>query len=71
MCGGGGATRFDHNDRFCQRHFTRGRNKRARIANAYRNAGAQAVEGFRSVLFGIIAAEADRRRFERPTPAQR
>src|SRR6516164_10353906 len=39
--------------------------QRARIANAYREAGAQAVEGFRGVLLGIIAEEDDRRRFER------
>jgi len=38
--------------------------QRARVAAAYRKAGAQAVEGFRKVLLGIIADEADRRRFE-------
>src|SRR5215472_1755217 len=40
--------------------------QRARIDNSYRQAGAQAVEGFRTVLLGIIAAEEDRRRFDRP-----
>jgi len=44
--------------------------QRARVANAYRQAGAQAVEGFRKVLLGIIADEHDRRRFERTSPAQ-
>jgi DNA-binding MarR family transcriptional regulator len=38
--------------------------QRARVAAAYRRAGAQAVDGFRKVLLGIIADEADRRRFE-------
>jgi DNA-binding MarR family transcriptional regulator len=40
-------------------------NQRQRIAKAYREAGAQAVEGFRKVMLGIISSEADRRRFER------
>jgi DNA-binding MarR family transcriptional regulator len=40
--------------------------QRARVAAAYRQAGAAAVEGFRRVLLGIIAGEDDRRRFERP-----
>src|SRR3974390_2166639 len=31
--------------------------QRARIANAYRQAGAQAVEGFRTVLLGVVAGE--------------
>jgi DNA-binding MarR family transcriptional regulator len=39
--------------------------QRVRVANAYRQAGARAVDGFRSVLLGIIAGEDDRRRFER------
>lgn len=39
--------------------------QRARIANAYRQAGASAVAGFRKVLLGIIAGEEDRRRFDR------
>lgn len=37
--------------------------QRVRIANAYRRAGAPAVEGFRKVMLEIIAAEDDRRRF--------
>ena len=36
--------------------------QRARIARAYREAGAQAVEGYRSVLLGMIDEE-DRRKF--------
>jgi len=39
--------------------------QRIRIARAYRAAGAEAVEGFRTVLINIID-EADRARFERP-----
>jgi len=35
----------------------------ARVAAAFRKAGAPAVEGFRKVLLGIIAGEDDRRRF--------
>jgi DNA-binding MarR family transcriptional regulator len=42
--------------------------QRARVAAAYRRAGAQAVEGFRKVLLGIIAADDDRRRFDRARP---
>jgi DNA-binding MarR family transcriptional regulator len=45
--------------------------QRQRLAGAYREAGAQAVEGFRKVLLGIIAEESDRRRFDRPTPTKR
>ena len=41
--------------------------QRARIATAYRQAGAQAVEGFCEVMLGIIAGEEDRRRFDRPS----
>ena len=37
--------------------------QRARIANAYRQAGLGAVEGFREIMLRIIAAEDDRRRF--------
>jgi len=37
--------------------------QRARVASAYAQAGAQAVEGFRKVLLGIIADERDRSRF--------
>jgi DNA-binding MarR family transcriptional regulator len=39
--------------------------QRARVAAAFRKAGAPAVEGFRKVLLGIIASEDDRRRFGR------
>jgi DNA-binding MarR family transcriptional regulator len=45
--------------------------QRARVAAAYRNAGAQAVEGFRKVLLGIIAAEEDRGRFDRSRSSRR
>ncbi len=45
--------------------------QRARIANAYRRGGAQAVEGFRKVLLGVIAGEEDRRRFGRAPPMRR
>jgi DNA-binding MarR family transcriptional regulator len=46
-------------------------NQRARVANAYREAGAQAVEGFRKVMLGIISSQEDRAKFERPGPAIR
>jgi DNA-binding MarR family transcriptional regulator len=39
--------------------------QRARVASAYRRAGAGAVDGFRKVLLGIIASPDDRRRFDR------
>ncbi|HUC67874.1 MAG TPA: MarR family transcriptional regulator [Stellaceae bacterium] len=45
-------------------------NQRQRIAKAYREAGAQAVEGFRKVMLGIISTDADRRRFERGPPTR-
>jgi DNA-binding MarR family transcriptional regulator len=45
--------------------------QRARVAAAYRKAGAPAVEGFRKVLLGIIADEEDRRRFDPAPPARR
>jgi DNA-binding MarR family transcriptional regulator len=45
--------------------------QRVRVANAYRRAGARAVEGFRKVLLGIIADQDDRRRFEPISPAKR
>ena len=45
--------------------------QRARIAAAYRKAGAPAVEGFRRVLLGIIADDADRRRFPPVSPTRR
>lgn len=41
--------------------------QRARIAQAYRNAGAAAVEGFRTVMLGIIDQE-DRLRFQPAIP---
>lgn len=40
-------------------------NQRARIAKAYRDAGVDAVEGFRKVMLGIMSGEEDRGRFER------
>jgi DNA-binding MarR family transcriptional regulator len=42
--------------------------QRARVAAAYRRAGAAAVEGFRKVLLGVIASADDRRRFDRGRP---
>ena len=45
--------------------------QRARVGRAFREAGAQAVEGFRKVLLDIIADEEDRRRFGRPRPPRR
>jgi len=45
--------------------------QRTRVANAYRQAGARAVEGFRKVLLGIIAGEDDRRRFQLTSPEGR
>jgi DNA-binding MarR family transcriptional regulator len=39
--------------------------QRARVAGAYRKAGAGAVEGFRKVLLNVIASTDDRRRFDR------
>ena len=43
-------------------------NQRQRIARAYREAGAEAVEGFRKVMLGIITSETDRAKFERAPP---
>jgi DNA-binding MarR family transcriptional regulator len=40
-------------------------NQRDRIARAFRGAGADAVEGFRRVMLGIVDEE-DRARFDRP-----
>jgi len=45
--------------------------QRARVAAAYRKAGANAVEGFRKVLLGVIASPDDRRRFNRGKPSRR
>ncbi|MDP2697214.1 MarR family winged helix-turn-helix transcriptional regulator [Thalassospira sp.] len=42
-------------------------NQRALIAAAYREAGAEAVEGFRKVMLGILGEE-DRERFTEDTP---
>lgn len=39
--------------------------QRERIARAYRDAGAEAVEGFRKVMLGIMSRDEDRARFER------
>jgi len=44
--------------------------QRARIANAYREAGPRSVEGFREVMLRIIAGEDDRRRFA-PLPPKK
>jgi DNA-binding MarR family transcriptional regulator len=44
--------------------------QRARVANAFRQTGVPAVEGFRAVLLGIIASDNDRHRFD-PTAAKR
>ena len=40
-------------------------NQRQRIAKAYRDAGPQAVDGFRRVMLGIISSETDRATIER------
>jgi DNA-binding MarR family transcriptional regulator len=44
--------------------------QRALVARAYRAAGADAVDGFRKVLLGIIN-DADRTRFSRPGAGSR
>jgi DNA-binding MarR family transcriptional regulator len=46
-------------------------NQRQRVARAYRQAGAQAVEGFRNVMLGIMGSESDRAKFARPPGARR
>ena len=46
-------------------------NQRQRVAKAYRQAGAQAVEGFRNVMLGIMGNETDRAKFARPPGARR
>ena len=43
--------------------------QRRRFADAYRNAGAEAVEGYRKVLMGMISEE-DRERVFGPKPAE-
>lgn len=45
--------------------------QRTLLAGAFRDAGAEAVEGFRKVLLGIMANEEDRKRFERPSSPRR
>lgn len=45
--------------------------QRARVAEAYRQAGPAAVEGFRRVLLAIIADPDDRRRFDDAPDAKR
>jgi DNA-binding MarR family transcriptional regulator len=45
--------------------------QRTLIAGAYREVGAEAVDGFRKVLLGIMNSEEDRERFERPTTPRR
>lgn len=42
--------------------------QRERIARAYREAGAEAVEGYRKVILGMINAEDRRKFFDRPPP---
>src|ERR1700733_12973134 len=42
--------------------------QRARVAAAYRKAGAGAGDGFRKVLLNVIASTDDRRRFDRTRP---
>jgi DNA-binding MarR family transcriptional regulator len=44
--------------------------QRQRVARAYRTAGAEAVEGFRKVMLGLID-DADRGRFAVPEPVRR
>jgi len=46
-------------------------NQRQRVAKAYRQAGAQAVEGFRNVMLGIMGSESDRAKLARPPGARR
>ena len=46
-------------------------NQRQRVAKAYREAGAQAVDGFRNVMLGIMGSESDRAKFARPPGARR
>jgi len=46
-------------------------NQRQRVAKAYREAGGQAVEGFRKVMLGIITSDTDRAKFERAPSGRR
>lgn len=43
--------------------------QRARFARAYRDAGAEAVEGFRQVMLGLLSRDEDRNRFNKPDGA--
>jgi DNA-binding MarR family transcriptional regulator len=45
--------------------------QRIRVGRAYHKAGAQAVDGFRKVLLGIIADDKDRQRFTRVRASRR
>jgi DNA-binding MarR family transcriptional regulator len=45
--------------------------QRQRVAQAYREAGAQAVDGFRKVMLGVIGSEQDRAKFDRSVPGPR
>jgi DNA-binding MarR family transcriptional regulator len=45
--------------------------QRTLIAGAYREVGAESVEGFRKVLLGIMGNDEDRERFERLLPPRR
>lgn len=38
--------------------------QRARFARAYRDAGDEAVDGFRKVILGLMSSDADRERFD-------
>jgi DNA-binding MarR family transcriptional regulator len=40
--------------------------QRARFARAYRAAGAEAVEGFRQVMLGLLSRDEDKGRFNQP-----
>ena len=46
-------------------------NQRQRVAKAYREAGAQAVEGFRKVMLCIMTGDADRAKFLRAPSGRR
>ncbi|HUK11415.1 MAG TPA: MarR family transcriptional regulator [Stellaceae bacterium] len=46
-------------------------NQRQRVAKAYREAGAHAVEGFRRVMLGLMTGEADRAKVLRTASGRR
>ncbi len=46
-------------------------NQRQRVAKAYREAGGQAVEGFRKVMLGLMTSDADRAKFVRAPGGRR